>query len=469
MRVAEHPVLEFKRGNPHTIVFEGVEVEAFENESLAAALWAMGIRELRRTSWGSLGPFCMIGYCSGCLVEVEGRRARACLEPSRPGLRVKKLGEYVPGLVAAEYPGGAEELEVDVMVVGSGPAGLSAAIAAGESGLETHVFERHFRPGGQLVKQTHKFFGSGELFGGLRGFQIAEELVSRAVEVGVRIHTRAPVIGYFREGFFAVSEAGRLLLVKPRAVVVSTGAVERLLPFPGNHLPGVMGAGAAQTLMNEYGVKPGERAVVVGAGNVGLIVSYQLMQAGVRVLAVAEVMPEIGGWLVHAAKIRRLGVPILTRHTVVKAEGEGRLERVVVAAVDERMEPVLGSEKVFDADLLLLAVGLTPESRLLAQIGARMVWSPELGGYVPYRDEYMETSVPGVYVAGDASGIEEATTAILTGRVAGYSAALRLLGPRQDLLERREEALRLLREARRTPFSSKVLRGLEKVVVHVAH
>jgi sarcosine oxidase subunit alpha len=101
-------------------------------------------------------------------------------------------------------------------------------------------------------------------------------------------------------------------------------------------------------------------------------------------------------------------------------------------------------------------------------MGARMVWSPELGGYVPYRSEYMETSIPGVYVAGDASGIEEATTAILTGRVAGYSAAVRLLGPRRDLLEKREEALRLLREARRTPFSARVVRGLERVVVRVA-
>jgi sarcosine oxidase subunit alpha len=467
VRIAEHPILEFKRENPHTFAFEGVEVEAFEGESLAAALWAKGVRGLRRVSWGVLGPFCMIGYCSGCLVEVDGRRTRACLEPSRPGLRVGRIGDYVPRL-AAEQPGKAEELEVDVMVVGSGPAGLSAAIVSGESGLDVHVFERHFRPGGQLVKQTHKFFGSGELFGGLRGFQIAERLVSRAREVGVRIHTRAPVLGYFKEGFFAVSEGERLLLVKPKAVVVSTGAVERLLPFPGNHLPGVMGAGAAQTLMNEYGVKPGERAVVVGAGNVGLIVSYQLVQAGVRVLAVVEVMPEIGGWLVHAAKIRRLGVPILTRHTVVRAEGGEQLERVVVAAVDERMEPVPGTEKVFDADLLLLSVGLTPESRLLAQMGARMVWSPELGGYVPYRSEYMETSIPGVYVAGDASGIEEATTAILTGRVAGYSAAVRLLGPRRNLLEKREEALRLLREARRTPFSARVVRGLERVIVRVA-
>jgi len=445
--------------------FDGRELEGFEGESILAALWASGVRSLKRGEEPQ-GPYCMIGYCSGCMARVDGvPHVRTCLEPVREGVRVETDEPFPNPAPRAYRAEPAERVETDVMVVGSGPAGLSAAIAAAESGLRVDVFERHFRPGGQLLKQTHKFFGSGELFGGLRGFQIADRLVSRAESLGVRIHTGASVVGWFREGVFAAVKGERLLLVKPRAVVVSTGAVERFLAFPGNTLPGVMGAGAAQTLMNEYGVKPGEKAVVVGAGNVGLIVSYQLLQAGVEVLAVVEVMREIGGWLVHAAKLRRRGVPILTRHTVVRAEGSGRLERVVVAEVDESMRPVEGTEKVFEADLLLLAVGLTPEARLLAQMGARMVWSSELGGYVPYRDRYMETSIPGVYVAGDASGIEEATTAILTGRVAGYSASIRLLGERGDLVARREEALRKLEETRGTPFSAKVLRGLGRVVV----
>lgn len=465
MRITEHPVLEFKRGRKVQLFFNGAAFEGFEGESALAALWASGIRSVRKEQ----GPFCMIGYCSGCLARVNGlSNARTCLVPVADGLSIESEEVAVPAAGGGGAAGEARRLETDVLVVGSGPAGLSAAIAAAENGLRVDVFERHFRPGGQLVKQTHKFFGSGELFGGYRGFQIAERLVSRASSLGVRIHTRAPVIGWFREGVFAAAEGDSLVLVKPGTVVVSTGAVERFLVFPGNTLPGVMGAGAAQTLMNEYGVKPGERAVVVGAGNVGLIVSYQLLQAGVEVLAVVEVMREIGGWLVHAAKLRRAGVPILTRHTVVRAEGRGRVERVVVAQVDDSMNPVPGTEKVFDADLLLLAVGLTPEARLLAEMGARMVWSSELGGYVPYRDEYMETSIPGVFVAGDSSGVEEATTAILTGRVAGYSAAIKVLGPREDLVAKREEALRLLRETRGTPFSAKVLRGLEKVVVRGA-
>lgn len=466
MRILEHPVLEFKRGPRVQFLYNGEPVEGFEGESLAAALWASGIRSFRSEKWGAASPFCMIGYCFRCSVKVNGRRTRACIEPVRQGIVVESFEVPMPEPVSAPA-GPRESLETDVMIVGSGPAGLSAAIAAAESGLKVHVFDRHFHLGGQLVKQTHKFFGSGELFGGLRGFQIAEKLLARARELGVALHASAPVLGWFQGNLFAVKENDRLLVVRPKTVVVTTGAVERLLAFPGNHLPGVMGAGAAQTLMNEHGVKPGERAVVVGAGNVGLIVSYQLLQAGVKVLAIVEAMREIGGWLVHAAKLRRLGVPILTGHTVVRAEGEERVEKVVVAQVDEYWRPVPGTERVFEADLLLLAVGLTPEARLLAEMGAKMIWSAELGGYVPYRSEYMETSIPGVYVAGDAGGIEEATTAILTGRIAGYSAAVRLLGSKPELLAKREESARLLREVRSTPFSAKVIRGLEKVVLRV--
>ncbi|MGC9147082.1 MAG: FAD-dependent oxidoreductase [Infirmifilum sp.] len=466
VRIREHPILDFTRGPPLKFTFNGNILEGYPNESVLAALWANGIKSLKKGG-PPQGPFCQIGYCSGCMARVNGRpRVRTCLEPVSEGLIVEIEEEPLPPKVTHEAEEGkAEIIETDVMVVGSGPAGISAAIAARGEGLRVDVFERHFRPGGQLVKQTHKFFGSGKLFGGQRGFQIARRLIQDANSLGVRIHTRAPVIGWFKEGLFAVAAQDRLVLVKPRTVIVSTGAVERFLPFPGNTLPGVMGAGAAQTLMNEYGVKPGNRAVVVGAGNVGLIVAYQLLQAGVEVAAVVEVMKEIGGWLVHAAKLRRRGIPILTSHTVVRAEGKNSVERVIVSQVNDKFEPIPGTEKAFEADLLLLAVGLTPEARLLAEMGARMVWTSELGGYVPYRNKYMETSIPGVFVAGDASGIEEATTAILTGRIAGYSAAINILGPRDELLRKREEAMRELEAARMTPFSTKVLKGVGKVML----
>ncbi|RLE61337.1 MAG: sarcosine oxidase subunit alpha [Thermoprotei archaeon] len=470
LRIKDHPILEFKRNTPISFIFNGKKIIGYEGESIAAALWASGIKVFRKGATGPEGPFCMIGYCSGCLVEVNGRtHVRACQELVRPNIEVKSMDKLPKPLFRRHHLGDVEhvDLAVDLMVVGAGPAGLSAAIAAAENGLNVVVFDRHFRAGGQLIKQTHKFFGSGELFGGKRGFQIAGELLKRANELGIKVFLGTSVYGCFKGRVFGAVSSETSYVVKPKTVVVSTGAVERTLVFPGNTLPGVMGAGAAQTLMNEYGVKPGERAIVVGAGNVGLIVSYQLMQAGVKVLAIVEIRDEIGGWMVHAAKVRRIGIPILTRHTVVRAEGNNHVERVVVSMVDERYKPIPGSEKVFDVDLLLLAVGLTPESRLLAQMGAKMVWSSELGGYVPYRNRFMETSIPGVFVAGDASGIEEATTAILTGRVAGLSATMKVKGEDEVLIRERERVIELLEMTRQTRFSQRIVKGLEKVSLNV--
>ena len=465
-RIWRHPILEFKRGPKVTFYFNGKPVEAYIGESVAAALHAAGFYAVRG-DYPPEGLFCMIGKCSSCLVRVNGvPHVRACREPVRDGLVVES--ETSRPRIPPPYDGGypeVEKLNVDLLVVGGGPAGLSAATVAARAGLNVLLVDEHFRVGGQLVKQTHKFFGSREFFGGFRGFQIASLLEDEALRAGVKILLETTAYGWFREGVVGLASRGKRYEVKAKTIVVSTGAHERFIPFPGNMLPGVMGAGAAQTLMNEYGVKPGDRALVVGAGNVGLIVSYQLLQAGVSVAAVIEIMREIGGWFVHAAKLRRYGVPILTGHTIIEAKGDGKVERAVVAPVDDNFRPI--GEKAFEmpCDLVLLAVGLTPDSRLLAQMGAKMMWVPELGGLVPLRDEYMETSIPGVYVAGDAGGIEEATTAIITGRIAGLSAAIRVLGPQPRLVEERERAIKMLEECRRTPFSSKILRGLAEVRV----
>jgi len=464
-RIWSHPILEFKRGRKVTFYFNGTPISAFEGETVAAALYASGIRVIREGAVGPEGVFCMIGKCSTCLVTVNGvPHVRACREPVREGLVVESEPDRppLPPAFSDTLPP-LERVDTDVLVIGAGPAGLLAAISAAEAGLDVVLVDEHFKAGGQLVKQTHKFFGSGELFGGLRGFQIAELLEKRAREAGVRILLRTVAYGWFRGNVVMMASPERRYEARYKAIIVSTGAHERFLAFPGNTLPGVMGAGAAQTLMNEYGVRPGRRALIVGAGNVGLIVAYQLLQAGVEVAAVVEIMREIGGWFVHAAKLRRYGVPILTGHTIVEARGKGWVEEAVIAPVGDDMRPLLEKARTVKCDLVLLAVGLVPDSRLLSEMGADVVWVPELGGPVPLRDRYMETSIPGVYVAGDAGGIEEATTAMLTGRIAGLSAAIRVLGPRPELVRRREEALGMLEECRRTRFSERVLRGLAKV------
>ena len=159
-------------------------------------------------------------------------------------------------------------------------------------------------------------------------------------------------------------------------MVIATGASERYLAFPGNDLPGVMGAGGAQTLMNEYGILPGEKALVVGSGNVGVIVSYQLLQAGVKVKAILEILSHIGGWFVHAAKVRRYGIPILTSHTIKAVWGYDRVEGATIIKVNEKFKPIPDTERDVECDLVLLAIGLAPDTRLFAQAGAIMKWIP---------------------------------------------------------------------------------------------
>ena len=197
----------------------------------------------------------------------------------------------------------------DMIVVGAGPAGLSAAIEAAKKGMHVVVYDENAKPGGQLFKQIHKFFGSKEHKAKIRGFHIGEELLAEAAELGVEVVLNAIVIGIFPEKEVTVKVEDHVIHVKGDTILIATGASENMVTFPGWTLPGVIGAGAAQTMMNLHGTLPGKRVLMLGSGNVGLVVSFQLMQAGCEVVAVADAAPRVGGYGVHAAKVARCGVP----------------------------------------------------------------------------------------------------------------------------------------------------------------
>ncbi|MGB9866451.1 MAG: NAD(P)/FAD-dependent oxidoreductase [Bacillota bacterium] len=353
----------------------------------------------------------------------------------------------------------------DVMVVGGGPAGLSAALAAAEFGAKVLVADRNDRLGGQLIKQTHKFFGSKDQYAGTRGIEIAQILANKVCSLPqVEMMLEAEVLGYYSDGVVTLDQRDKWVKVKPKALVVATGASEKFLAFPNNDLPGIYGAGAVQTLMNVYGVLPGKRVLMVGAGNIGLIVSYQLRQAGVEVAAIVEAMPEIGGYAVHASKVRRMGIPILCSHGVKEAHGKEVLEGVTVWRLDENWQGIPGTEIDFEVDVLCLAVGLSPSVELLWQAGCRMAYVPELGGHLPWFDEDQQTSVRGIFVAGDAGGVEEASSAIMTGRLAGLSAAGYLgCGDEAALEAERQQVKRELVLLRAGPTGEKIRRGLAKL------
>ena len=311
----------------------------------------------------------------------------------------------------------------ELIIVGAGPSGLSAAIEAAKRGVSVIVFDENAKPGGQLFKQIHKFFGSKEHHAKIRGFRIGEELLAEAAETGVEVVLNATVIGIFGDKEVAVRTGDKVTHYKADTIIVATGAAENMVTFKGWTLPGVIGAGAAQTMMNLHNIKPGSRILMLGSGNVGLVVSYQLLQAGCEVAAIVDAAPRVGGYGVHAAKVARTGVPFYLSHTIKEAEGTDHVTGVTIGEVDSRFNIIPGTEKHFDVDTICLAVGLSPMSQLLKMAGCDMEDNPKRGGQVPIIDEYGETSISGIFAAGDVSGIEEASSAMIEGRMTGVCAA----------------------------------------------
>jgi len=353
----------------------------------------------------------------------------------------------------------------EIAVIGAGPAGLSAAKSASDMGAAVTLIDRNFKPGGQLVKQTHAFFGSEKEYASVRGIDIAG-ILCRDLAPGDRVELllNATVLGYYQDdGILAVEQDEKFIKIKAARIIIATGAAERHLAFPNNDLPGVYGAGAVQTLMNEHKVMPGQKVLMVGAGNIGLIVSYQLLQAGVMVAAIIDAAPRIGGYLVHAAKVRRMGIPILVSHGIKMAHGRDCVEGATIRRLDTNWIPVPGTEKFLDVDVICIAVGLTPLAELLWQAGCRMRFVPELGGHVPLRAENLETTAPGIFVAGDVAGVEEASSAMVEGRLAGLCAAAGLGYKKPEFEVLYGEAQKQLASLRAGPVGAKTRAGLARL------
>ncbi len=352
---------------------------------------------------------------------------------------------------------------VDICIIGGGPAGLNAAIVAKELGASVIIIDDNPVLGGQLIKQTHKFFGSKEHYCGVRGIDIAKILTERISQLAIDVMLNATVIGYYDDDSLGILREDNLLQLKAKCYIFATGASENMLAFENADLPGVYGAGAVQTMMNVYGVIPGKRALVVGSGNIGLIVPYQLLQAGVEVAAIIEILPRIGGYSVHAAKIKRMGVPILLNHTVIEARGKDCVESAVITEVNDKFECITGKEIEIECDMILIAVGLSPLCELLYQAGCEIRYVPDLGGNVPYYNEDLQTSKPNIFVAGDLTSIEEASTAMLEGKIAGARAWEYLYGRNtraEDMVRKAKEELRIIRES---PFEQRIVYGHKRL------
>ncbi len=407
-RIKKHPVLEIKERKEVKFSFDGKELTAFDGEMISSALFANGIRifSYHKKDGAPQGIFCANGQCGQCSVIADGKTVKACVTPVKEGMQVKPLrGKAVlcddGKLEIRNDFEKIEEIDIDVLVLGAGPSGLSCAFELGKFNLDVLLIDDKDRPGGKLVLQTHKFFGSVEdCYAGTRGIDIAYKLAEDIKKYpSIKLWTSAVCIGVFSDKKVGVVKNGVYYLIKPKAFVVAAGAREKTLMFPGNDLPGVYGAGAFQTLVNRDLVKACERIFIVGGGNVGLIAGYHAIQAGIKVVGLVEAAPSCGGYKVHEDKLRRLGVPIFTGHTIVKAEGRDSVESVTIAAVDEKFSPIKGTEKTFKVDTILVAVGLNPVNEFYSQA--------------------IESSM-NVFICGDAQEIAEASAAMFSGKIAAH-------------------------------------------------
>lgn len=357
-----------------------------------------------------------------------------------------------------------ERMKREVVIIGGGPAGLAAAIEAKKDGCDVLLVDENRRAGGQLFKQLHKFFGSRAHRAGVRGIDIGKQLLMETEELGIDFWLNSACIGIFPDKRAAILRDGKTEIVEAQKLLLCTGGAENPLRFPGWTLPGVMGAGAAQTMANVQRVLPGKRILMIGSGNVGVIVAYQLLQAGADVVGIVEGMPKIGAYGVHAAKIRRAGIPFYLGSTIAEAKGTDHVEKAVIAKF-ENGQIVKGTEMETDVDVICVAVGLRPLSELAQMAGVQHDFIPEMGGWMPLHNMDMETSVPGIYVAGDTAGVEEASTAMDEGRLAAAAAAEALGYLSKEEAEKKKTGIReRLDSLRQGPFGDRRMAAKERII-----
>ncbi|MDZ7860174.1 MAG: FAD-dependent oxidoreductase [Candidatus Krumholzibacteriota bacterium] len=428
-RLKSHPILSVKESEEIPFTYNGQRIFALKGEMLSSALFANGIRVFGHHSVDGApqGIFCANGQCSQCTVLVDGVPLKSCMTVARPGMRVTSC-EGVPPLpeddAAASFRE-TEMIETEVLIIGGGPAGINAAIELGKLGADVLIVDDKKELGGKLTLQTHPFFGSTEdCYAGERGIDIAEKITGELEKYNnVKVFNSTIAVGAFDDKVVGLYKDGRYILVSPKAAVVSCGAREKSLAFPGCDLPGIYGAGAFQTLLNRDLIRPTERLFIVGGGNVGLIAGYHAIQAGIKVVGLAEALQSCGGYKVHLDKLLRLGVPVFTSHTVVEAEGSEQLERITVAGIDSNFNPLRGTFRTYEVDTLLIAVGLSPVNEL----------------YLKLKEFGIE-----VFTCGDSEDISEASAAIFSGKITGRKVA-RFLGNSTTIPKEWNDTERVLR------------------------
>jgi NADPH-dependent 2,4-dienoyl-CoA reductase/sulfur reductase-like enzyme len=315
--------------------------------------------------------------------------------------------------------------EVDVAVIGSGPAGLTAAIYAHKSGArEVVLLEREEELGGILKQCIHNGFGLEQFKQDYTGPEYAERLIKELEKTGVQCFLNTLVTDLSSERVItALSPEHGGLEITAKSIVLAMGCRERTRPsigIPGTRPAGIFTAGVAQRFVNIDGYLPGRKTVILGSGDIGLIMARRLTLEGARVIGVYEIMNYPGGLKRNVVQcLNDFDIPLYLSHTVTEIKGKERVEAVVISRVDSDLRPLKGSEYLVKCDTLLLSVGLIPENELSKKAGVEL--SADTKG--PITTETMETSVPGIFTCGNVSTVFDLVDFVAqTGAAAGASA-----------------------------------------------
>ncbi|HIP88743.1 MAG TPA: FAD-dependent oxidoreductase [Thermococcus paralvinellae] len=301
--------------------------------------------------------------------------------------------------------------DYDVIVIGGGPAGLAAAIKAKEYGLKVLLLENRDVLGGIPLQCVHPGFGLHYFKEDLTGTEFIYRFIEKFKELGIEYYTGSHVmkiipVSDIEKRLEVITPQG-LLELTTTTIIYATGARERHIfeiGITGHRVAGIYTAGEAQTMMDIDGIMPGREIVIVGSGDVGLIMARRFALEGANVKAVIEIMPYPGGLTRNIVQcLQDFNIPLYLSHAVTRIEGKERVERVIVSKVDENLTPIPGTEREIECDTVVIAAGLVPYLKVLEKIGVMI--DPATKG--PVVNEYLETNIPGIFVAGNALVIND--------------------------------------------------------------
>jgi len=409
-RIETHPILDIPQSEIVEFLYDGHKVQGRKGYTIAAALHQAGYPVHSHSIDGRNRSLnCGIGKCGACEMIVDGQMRRICVTLVDGVHEVRHVDSGVSVLPPAVEPAQREVrvYKTQVAIIGAGPAGLACREQLNSFGITNIVIDNNSRIGGQFNMQTHQFFffEKEKKFGGMRGFDIAKTLAGPDPD-GILLNST--VWDILEGGRVAVKNIvdGQMSYIDAQHLVVATGAVPFMPAFENDDIPGVYTAAVFQKMMNQEHTLLGKRVLTVGAGNIGYLTSYQGMQAGAVIRAIIEAMPAEGGFPVQANRVRRLGIPILTGHTLLRAipnQDHTGITGAVIARC-ENFKPIPGTEQIIDdIDIINICTGLIPDNQLLVK--GREVFGPN------------------TYGAGDAIRIGEGTSAVLRGRQAAYEVA----------------------------------------------